>query len=544
MARITIDSILGGHSPTTHFATKDQFRASLGIDPSQPITDTTTSAMFTASGLLRPTRVESIGTTTMSFPPMWMVNHPKGTGVFGETIVYDLQGSAFLITFGPDTVTALSDHGSLSNSSGNGCAYYDNYIYFAKNTDVARYGPLDGSAVFNATYWTSTLGKAALTNSTYPTDAFIRIPYPNHVMHRHSDGKLYFADVVGNQGTIHVISTTKNTVEGDTDNGSKANALTFGYGLFPTAIESYGTSIAVALYEGPVALLHSSKVLPAKLAFWDTTSSNFNSIIFVEFPDPIITALKNVNGTLYIISGNTELPGFRVSRYIGGSSIQEIGYFETGEAPYPGAVDGAAGNLVLGTYTNTPESAAVLYSLGLQKEALGKGLFSVTRSSAVATTIAPASVTAISPSYNGFGQNSWLLAWTNGGLVAGVDVPFNGTYDTAPSVFWSQQYNIGQPFQIKRIRIPLAQQLAANMTVTAKLYFDNGTQTQTLTTINSTNFPSTGPGAGMVANIKTAGDGSSILMGQNNFWLELRWTGSALCVVDLPILIDFELIPD
>jgi len=51
---IRIESILGGHSPTTHFGGAGQFRASLGIDPAQPIDDADGVFSTIGSGLLRP----------------------------------------------------------------------------------------------------------------------------------------------------------------------------------------------------------------------------------------------------------------------------------------------------------------------------------------------------------------------------------------------------------------------------------------------------------------------------------------------------------
>lgn len=543
MERITIDSILGGQSPTTHFSAADQFRASLGIDPALPIDDSGFGGVFSevASGLLRPVGVSGFDGSVIAngnHAPYWFIGQPKTS----LTYVYDIAGSAYSINNGFTATTALSDGGSLSSSSANGAEYYDNYIYFAKNTDIARYGPLDGAPVFNGTYWTGTLGKAALTNTSYPAEYYSGFSYPNHVLHRHSDGKLYIADVVGNQGTIHVISTSKAAVEGDTDNGSTANKLQFGYGLWPTAIESYGSSLAIALYEGVSTAVHQQR---AKIAIWDTTSANFNSITWVEFPDPLISAMKNVNGVLYVFSGNTQARGVRISRYVGGSTFQEVAYLEDSEPPLQGAVDGMSERLVWGSYTEIPETAPIVFSLGLQKASLSKGIFKTMRPSGNSSTVITALRLANPNRTNNaaFSFSVPIVGWSD--LENNKLEKQGSVYSNAASVFWSRQFNIGQPFEIKRIRIPLAQTLAAGMTITPKLYFDNGIASQTLTTIDSTAFPNNAEtGFGRVANIKTAGDGTNIMRGQNSFWLELRWTGATLCTVDLPIIIDLEIIPD
>lgn len=530
--RILIESILGGQSPLTNFAAHDQFRSSLGINPALPLDDFQTT-FTTGSGLLRPAGSTVYTGTTVNSYPLWIKKTPKDA----LTYVYDRQGSVYTIS--GSVVTGLSDGGSMTNSVGNGMDYYDNYAYFAKNTTIARYGPLNGVPTFDGDYWAGTLGKTALTNTTYPDNTGGAITYPNHVMHRHSDGKLYFADVVGNQGYIHYISTTKTTVEGDTDNGSVYQKLQFGYGLWPTAIESYGSSLAIALYEGNPSE-SNTKSTSAKLAFWDTTSQNFNQITWVEFPDQIITGLKNINGVLYIISGNGNSVGFRVSQYVGGYTVSEVAYFEYGTAPFQGAIDGTADRLLFGSSTTVPSSSGIIYSVGLQKSSLGKGIFSIGRpattsesqSTIYALTIASNAKLSFSAPTIGWAQTGGVSGYAIG--TAGGSGNYSSNY---PTVWQSQIFNIGQPFKITKIRIPFAQAIAANMTVTPKIYFDDdiyGTNTSTLTVIDNTAY---------------SGKRSVVLRPQNltgdhNFYLELKWTGSVVCVVGLPITIEYELIDD
>jgi hypothetical protein len=57
---IVIDSILGGTSPTSHYAGKNQFRASIGIDPSFPISSTDSTYSTTASGFIVPVGTKKI----------------------------------------------------------------------------------------------------------------------------------------------------------------------------------------------------------------------------------------------------------------------------------------------------------------------------------------------------------------------------------------------------------------------------------------------------------------------------------------------------
>lgn len=520
-----------------NFASKGQFRTSLGIDPAQPIDDADASTSTVASGVLRPASSTKISGTTLTSAPIWMKSNPKN----GLAYVYDANSSAYSLD-SSNTFTALSDAGTLSGT-GNGSEYYDNYQYFATGTDITRLGPLNGSAGFVQNYWTGTLGKAALTNTVYPTTFKNKLRYPNHPMCRHSDGKLYICDVSGNQGVLHYIATTKTTVEGDTDNGSTASKLVLGYGLWPTAIESFGTNVVVGLIETSITNKRDQR---AKLAIWDTTSTNFNSIIWVEFPDPLITGIKNANGVLQVTSGNYNGRGFRVSKYLGGSSFKEVFYSETGETPMPGAIEALNNQLLIGTHTNVPENDGCVVSIGLQKAAMGSGVFNIMRSTGGTSST---SVTAMMFHEDGSGTPiemgfyNPIIGWTQAGdgstgVSHGIDQQ-QTNYSNAPSVWWSQVYRIGNPFTIDQIRIPFAQAIAANMTLTAKVYFDNGIASSTLQTITNTNY-----GGKRVANQKINNTGTAIGRGENSFWLELRWTGSALLTVDLPIEIDFTVVPD
>lgn len=530
---ILIESVLGGQSPTTYFASKDQYMRGYGFDPAG-----INSAVYQkVSGVLNPVGiVPTSNGTTINAAPLWIVDNPKDVNVY----FYDNQGSAYTYIASTNSTLGISDGGSLSNSTGNGAEYYDNYVYFAKNTTIARYGPLDGTPAFDGDYWSTTLSKTALTNTTYPIRFSVAAPLlPNHVMHRHSDGKLYIADVQGNQGYIHLISTTKTTVEGDTDAGSTFGKLTFGYGLYPTSIESYGSSLAISLIEFKGSNVSNSvnRSTRAKLAFWDTTSQNFNSITWVEFPDPIITALKNVNGVLYIISCNYNSLGFRVSRYIGGNSIEEVAYIEDGVVPIQGGVDASTKRLLFGSSATTTQ-IPIVYSYGLQKSALGQGLHAVMRAvNSAGTNSTGVAVTALRLLNGTLFQDYPII-----GLAAPTGNTLNVVYGTFSSntpiynaLFWSSMFRIGRQFKIKKIRIPLGQAVAAGMSVTPKIYIDDGVTSQTLVAIDNTSYPN----AERNIVIKPIG-----LTGSNNFWLELSWSGTVACIVGLPISIEYEIIPD
>jgi hypothetical protein len=514
---IRIDSILGGRSPLQYLNAKGQFDASLGIDPEFPVDD----SVVRSSGLIRPTAMAKFSAAAITGVPLWFVTNPKTT----NTYLYANDGKVHTITSGLAMGTALNGGSALTTASGNGADYYDNAAYFARNLDIARYTPLDGAPALTQNYWTGTLGLTALSNTAYPSVRGIAIP--NHPMHRHTDNKLYVGDVLStNQGALHYVKTTKTSVEGDTNSGSTYNALNFPYGWWPTAIESYGTSLAVALIEGTDTTI---KQRHAKVAFWDTTSASYNFITDVEFPDPLITALRNVNGVLWVFSGNASA-GVRVSRFVGGYSFQEVAYFEEGAPPFQGAVDHELNRICFGGYTTFPASTASVFSVGMKNASLGgtpvHNIFVST--SAGATQM----VTALKFLEHANGSRLRpVIGWSDGS-AKGLD-SISTTYGT--NYLDTEHFPIGRPFKITEVHIPLAQAVGANMTLTVKAWFDNRSSSVTLATINN---------SGEYSAERFIKLFPIDAIGQNEFQLEFIWSGTALLTVGLPITIYTETIAD
>lgn len=531
---IRIESILGGHSPTTFYGNEGQFFDSIGIDPDGSAYGVNPNGIIQAQG-------SELATNSLTEAPMWAVGSPKGGN--SSIFIYDAAGSVHSYNLATDVCSGLGDLNDGGSATGNGAAYYDNYIYFARDTTVARYGPLNGTAAFTDDYWVSTLGKTALTNPSFPVSG-IGPDFPNHTMHRHSDGKLYFADIVDNQGTLHYIKTTKTTVEGDTDNGSTYDKLQFGYGLWISAIESYGDSLVIALWEGSENKANVSSTRGrAKIAFWDTTSENANQITWDEFPDDYISAIKNVNGVLYILSGGGGYNGFRLSQYIGGNSFQELFYSVDGELPYPGAVLGTSHRILIGSYSNNLESAVSVYSWGLNNSAVREGMFNI-----MSTDVSSGTATCLFLPRDSIYETP-RVGWTTGSPGAGfngINKPGNGTQgggelDNSPCWWWSNMFRIGQNFKITKVRVNFAGALTATLgqELTVNLLVDGGASG-----VGSTY--SSG-----VINASTNGEGAQNVIyrpknatGKSHFLLELAFTGDTGIDISLPITIEYELIDD
>ena len=522
MAKFTIkiEAILGGQADFQNYAAPSQFGSSLAIDPDLPATSGGTKA----SGFLVPVPSTKVSSTTITNPPMWMIPNPKLTVAY----IYDNGGKVYSMT-GVGVVVAAFGGTALTASAGNGMAYYDNYYYFAKNADIARHGPLNGSRSMNQTYWTSTLSMTALDvgSITYPVAVRPAIAYPNHPMHVHKhDNKLYIGDVVKNQGVVHYIKTRKVTVEGDTNDGSTYNALDLPYGCYPTDIESLGQDLIIAAFEGNIGGAFTGG--KASLFVWDTFAPSWTRRI--ELPDEYVSALLNVNGTIYIFSGNVGVSGVRITRLIGGYVLDQIGFLQDSCPPFPGALEHAINRILFGGYADHLGDYACVWAIGSKIKGHERSLFNIMRFTGTAGT--PAGATSL---LRQDGQAliapKQFLGWSDGTNM-GVDLP-NTTYGV--STYRSEMYRIGMPFKITKIRIPLAQAVGANMTLIPTIYVDDESSNTALTTINNTNYPNS------ERNIRYL---QPEIYGKHNFMLELAWSGSSLLSLELPIEIEIETIDE
>lgn len=545
--QIIIDSILGGISQYTHASPSNQYLGGIGINPNLSVPDGLVNPipfMARKSGTITPqgaTRINSVTT----YPIVHMTSAVKENDITAYVYAYDAGGS--LYTVANTTVTAIADGGTLSGgshatgnggSSGNGMAYYDNYLYLAKNTTIARYGPLNGTPAFDGDYWGTTLSKPALSDtSIYPTVGNIEIS--NHQMHRHSDGRLYFFDINGGLGTIHYIQTSKTTVEGDTNNGSTYGALTLGYGLIPTAIASYGELIAIACYEGNPGVIHSAISTRPKIYFWDGVSTNANNVVWFDVPGTYITAMANIAGALYVFSGvrpygGVPGEGVTISRYLGGIAFEQVFKTYGFTPPLQSSVWAQDDSIVFGTtvfYDNPGTSTrSGLFRVNVDGSIHGVCTSASTGSSHTIASIHPVG---FSP------YEDFYFSTFGGNYINKTSDDCSATYGSG--FFLSQIYNIGKKFKITKIEMNLSNFLDADQSITVSVWRDNATEASdihTLTTINSTNYP----------NKKKIIFKPVSLTGEYNFFVKIEWTGASASgpqpSIILPLYIEYELISE
>lgn len=514
---ISINNILGGWATSDYITRKGEFLSSIGIDPDMPADDNGNKP----SGLIRPTSMAEFSGANVNAVPLWIFTNPKDNKIY--VLLSNGKFISYTNLFASETLIA-----TLTTCSGNGMAYYDNAFYLARNTNIGKYAPLHSSPSMDDDYWTAVLSKAVLVDTTYPSINGIEMP--NHPMHRHTDNKLYIADVVGGKGVLHFIKTKKTTNEGDTDDGSTASALDFGYGEYPTAIETHQTDLVIALIEGVDT---TTKQKPAKLSFWNTTDDSFSSITSVELSDPLITALKNVNGVVYVFSGNAK-GGCRVSKIVSGYQLEEIIYLPEVYPPLQGAVDHIFNRIAFGSNTVEPESSGSVFSLGAKEKQLPMGLHNIAR---LSLTGANPMITAIKyPTQDG-AIPPLMIGGKDDAPAYNLE-KYSTTYGNY-NVFRSDVFIVDKEFTIEEIRIPFAQAIAANMTLKVKIYFDDASNTpsagaKTLRTINNTNYPNGDRFVRLQSEIRC----------KNNFFIQLEWEGSSLLTVSMPLQITIDINED
>lgn len=519
---LEIKNVLGGWSATNYAVGDGSFNSSLGIDPDFPVgTDTKTS------GILVPVRYEKFSGAEFTGYPKWIMTNNKTT----NTIIYTSDGK--IHSFDNTLTMRATDEAStalpitVTGGAGNGGWFYNNFYYLAEATDVSQYGGMDQGASIAKTenVWTGAkFGKSALTNTTYPS---IRgTPIPNHPGHVHGDNSAYFGDVVAGQGVIHRMNTKKTTIEGDTNGTtvpSAFNALDLPFGYYPTDIESYGTDVVIAAIQTTDSTINQGK---AALFFWDPTNTD-SFYRQLNLPDPLVTALLNVNGVLHCWSGNSQ-NGVRLSKYIGGETISEVTYQEEGAPPFAGAVDAIGSRLVWAAYTTYPASSASVFAYGSKREDLPKGLNNIVRSTSTGANQNVTSLRFVQQADNL--KPRLVIGWGDDSSFGLDKLSSTATHN---SLWRSEVFNVNRRFVIKKLAIPLAGAVDANTSITVKIYLDDASNSLTLSTIDNTNYPSK-------RKIMYKAPELMMATGENNFFIEIKWEGTT----NMPILLPIRMLID
>ena len=509
-----ISSIFGGYSNTDYFNIAGQFLSSLGIDPDMPSTDTGNKA----SGYIRSTAMEKFSGSNVNAPVLNIVTNPK------TALIYAILTNGRIVSYNA-SLASETLVGTVTGSESHGSVYYNNGLLVARKTDIARYGALNGTPSLTQSYWQGTLGLAALSNTLYPSINGVEIP--NHQMHRLTDDAVYICNVTSdNKGSLNKLKTKKTTYEGDTDDFSSADVLDFGYGEYPIQCETYQTDLAVILIEGV-----NTSMMRGRLSFWDTSSDSFTSITSVETQNEkeIFTAMKNVNGTLYVFSGFIT-GGCRVSQVVSNYQLQEIAYLPEEYPPVSGgAVDDIINRFVWGSNTIEPAIAGAVFSIGAKEKSLPMGLHSILRAP---TTGDNPQVTSVKYVQSDGKIRQPIIGYKSDSEygLAKISTTYGVSTIRLEVVIPD---NMGSGFMLKQLKFPFSQKMAANMACTITVYTDEAIDNVPFEIDNSTRY---------------SGKRYAIIQPQipiiNNFFVEIAFTGTELLTIALPILGELETVKD
>ena len=343
-----IDMVLGGIASSPNISKKSQLQAAIGIDPDMPDGDSD----IRPSGVLRPTQMSKFSGTEVTGVPLWMITTQENTNCY----VYCSDGKVHVVDYTLAMGTALNSGNALSTSSGNGAAYLNGVILFAKNTHVSHYDI--GTATLTQDWWNGVVSLTAPTNTTYPSINGTAIP--NHMIHRHvsSQVEAYMCNVLSSGvGSLNRIVLA----DAGTDNGSEANVSDFPFTWYPVTLASHGSYLLIALIEG---VSTAAKQKPARLALWDCSSDSYEDVTPENFTDPLITAMKKMpDGTILIFSGNAT-GGCRISQFYGVGAIKQIAYLPDTYPPFQGAVDTMGDRVAFGGKVTIPSAGGVVHALG------------------------------------------------------------------------------------------------------------------------------------------------------------------------------------
>jgi hypothetical protein len=254
-------------------------------------------------------------------------------------------------------------------------------------------------------------------------------------MFSHSDNSVYVGDVASGKGVLHRIITTAT----GTNDGSAFNVIDFPFGYHPTCICNMDKDLVVGCIQGSADT--DTVQGEAKLFIWETTNVD---TFYEEVPlgDPLVTAIKNINGSVYVWSG--DLISHRVRKYLGGQYFQDVCSLDC-PPPFQGAVDSEKGKIFWGANTLYPLNTASVFSHGSTNR-LPMGLHNVALSTA---TGANKRVTALK------------VDKQNGGLIMGVGSDTEKQLEkysataTLGSVFRTMVFPVNRKFEVKKIRLSL-----------------------------------------------------------------------------------------
>jgi len=244
---LLIDNFSGGLSDGEKIGTPGSFLKSAGVD---------FRSLPDSVSILPPLVAETEAAPTNDVDGLikWFVN--DGSNLWG----YADNGDLYQRVAGTWTLKR-----AVATSVGQGLDVFNDYLYYSRNANLGRYGPLSGAPSYNDSYQSLTA-----TTDFAPCHAF--------------GNKL----LVGNGRYV-------STLDDSTVWVAQAVSLPPSYRV--RAMTTVGDWVAIAAVRGTNIYDYSN----GKVFFWDGTESNYN--FFINIPEGEPNALLGLDNMLFVIAG-------------------------------------------------------------------------------------------------------------------------------------------------------------------------------------------------------------------------------------------------
>lgn len=273
------------------------------------------------------------------------------------------------------------------------------------------------------------------------------------------------------------------------------------YGMHPVSLESFGSDIAVLAIQTTDDTVFQGE---ARLYLWDRYDVSYYREI--KLPYATATALLSHNGIPYLWGGDDK--GYSFAYYAGGDQVTEIFYIDDGKPPLSGAVAGENNRILWGSNATYPETAGTVLAWGSRNASLPRGLHTVARD--------PNNNQITSLAIGTISEQNIIIG--SEGIIAKDGGELN-------SMFRSKVINVGQNFTVNQITLPLSDIVDEDTEITLSVFVDNETRSKEVITIDSSTYK----------------ENKVVIYpefsGQNNFFIELKWSKTKRVSVLLPITI-------
>jgi len=264
---IIISNFQTGMSSSSH-TTDGAFALAQGLDITRDL------------GTIRLSNIlEKKSGTTITGKPKWIVRNPDD----GDLFLIDTDHKVYTSTNNGNT-WALISPGPTSAGTGNGLVLWKDHLLVIGNSKIDSFGPLSGAPVFLNSFQNLKNSAPIFGPALVGQDDIVYI------------------------GNKNVVASLLEVSGKDFDDGD-GTTFTFNNDALDLpeeyrirALEEFGRNLLIGTFKGGTSADDTTNSFNEATIFpWDRTSDTFK--LPVTLPEQGIRAMKNINGTVYVVAG-------------------------------------------------------------------------------------------------------------------------------------------------------------------------------------------------------------------------------------------------